>query len=150
MKKTTVDGVVFLCPTYLVRAGDGWQVRMPGESTQFFSDGVYGGAKESFTEAMRVRALKGPITGLSYPLAECERKNKKRPTGIPGVFLCEKHPKGKNVAEYQLQIRVPGVPIRTIYVGTTNTWEENYQEKLAEAKRLHEQFCTATFIAKMN
>jgi hypothetical protein len=140
MKKTTVNGVMFSCPTYLVRASDGWQVRMPGEPTLFFSDGVYGGTEESFEEAMRVRSLKGPITGLSYPLAERERTNKKRPTGVPGVFLCEKYPKGKNVAEYQLQIRVPGIPIRTLYVGTTNTWENHYQDKLAEAKRLREQF----------
>jgi len=139
MKKTTVNGVMYLCPTYLVRAGDGWQVRMPDEPTLFFSDGVYGGAEESFAEALRARSLKGPISGLSYPLADRERKNKKRPTGIPGVFLCEKHPKGKNVAEYQLQIRVPGIPIRTLYVGTTNTWGDRYQEKLSEAKRLHQQ-----------
>lgn len=140
MKKTTIDGVAFLCPTYLVRAGDGWQVRMPGEPTLFFSDGVYGGTAESFAEAMRVRSLKGPITGRSYPLAERERKNKKRPTGVPGVFLCEKYPKGKTITEYQLQIRVPGIPIRTLYVGTENTWENRYQEKLEEAKRIREQF----------
>ena len=113
---------------------------MPDEPTLLFSDGVYGGAEKSFEEALRVRSLKGPITGLSYPLAERERKHKKRPTGIPGVFLCEKFPKGKNVAEYQLQIRVPGIPIRTLYVGTTNTWENHYEEKLAEAKGLREQF----------
>jgi len=140
MKKTTVNGVMFSCPTYLVRVKDGWQVRMPDEPTLLFSDGVYGGAEKSFEEALRVRSLKGPITGLSYPLAERERKHKKRPTGIPGVFLCEKFPKGKNVAEYQLQIRVPGIPIRTLYVGTTNTWENHYEEKLAEAKGLREQF----------
>lgn len=140
MRKTTVDGKEFLCPEYLVRAGDGWQVRMPDEPTLFFSDGVYGSADKSFAEVTRVRSLKGPVTGLAYPLAEREKKNKKRITGIPGVFLCEKFPKGKNIIEYQLQIRVPGIPIRTIYVGTTNTWENRYQEKLAEAKRLREQF----------
>jgi hypothetical protein len=122
---------------------------MPGEPTKFFGDGPFWGVRESYLAAMRERAKRGPVTGQVYPLAECERKSKKRPTGTPGIFLCEKHPKGKNIIEYQLQIRVPGVPIRTLYVGTTDTWGARYAEKLKEAERLHKQFVNQIVIREM-
>lgn len=140
MKKTTVNGVPYSCPTYLGRCGPGWQVRVPGAQTVLFSDNVYGGVKEAHQAALDYVSMQAGIGGQNYPMANSERDTKKRKTGVPGVFLCEKHPKGKNVAEYQLQIRVPGVPTRTIYIGTTNTWANRYQEKLAEAKQLRQVF----------
>jgi hypothetical protein len=102
MKITVVDGIRYSCPTYLVRVKEGWQIRMPGEPTKFFGDGPFWGVRESYLAAMRERAKRGPVTGQVYPLAECERKSKKRPTGTPGICLCEKHPKGKSIIEYQL------------------------------------------------
>jgi len=140
MKITTVEGKSYPCPTYLVRVGNGWQVRLPEQSSVWFRDGKYGGAKKAYKKALKFLQEKGPITGLDFPFASSERKTKKRPTGTPGVFLCEKYPKGKNITEFQLQIRVPGVPIRTLYVGTTNTWEDRYPAKLEEAKALREDF----------
>jgi len=36
-----------------VRAGQGWQVRIPGERSVYFSDGSYGGVTLAYQAAMR-------------------------------------------------------------------------------------------------
>lgn len=139
MKEKVVDGTVFLCPTYVVRAKNGWQLRLPNVPTEFFSDTIYGDEKKSFVFTIKVLVLKDLPNGLYYPSASQERINKKRPTGIPGVFLLIKDVKGKIIQEYQLQIRVSGMPTRSLYIGTTNTWESLYEEKLTEAKQIREE-----------
>jgi hypothetical protein len=124
---------------YVVRCRDGWQLRLPGEATRFFADGVHGGAERSHEAAIRARAEALPITSQSRPLAATERSGKRWPTGLPGVHLQRKHRRGKARAEVQLQVRVPGMPTRTIYVGTEATYEARLDAKLEIAAQVREQ-----------
>jgi hypothetical protein len=139
MRSTVVDGTSFACPMYVVRCGDGWQLRLPGEATRFFADGTHGGAERSHEAAIRARAEALPVTSQSRPLAAAERSGKRWPTGLPGVHLQRKHRRGKARAEVQLQVRVPGMPTRTIYVGTEATYEARLDAKLEIAAQVREQ-----------
>lgn len=138
MRVKYVGGVAYNCPMYLVRAGAGWQVRVPSQQTVYFADSLCGGTEKAFKSAVKSLSAVAPITDLTRPLSEQETTKKQRPTGTPGVFLFEQVRKGRAV-EYQLQVRVPGVPIRVLYVGTAATWESRIEEKLERAKELRNQ-----------
>lgn len=138
MRVKYVNGVEYNCPMYLVRAGAGWQVRVPGEQTVYFADSICGGTEMAFKSAVTALSAVAPITDMTRPLSELEAAKKQRPTGTPGVFLYEVARKGRAI-EFSLQIRVPGVPIRVLYVGTAATWEARIDAKLKQAKELRNQ-----------
>lgn len=142
MRVKYVDGVGYQCPMYLVRAGAGWQVRVPGQQTVYFADSLCGGTEKAFKSAVKSLSAVAPITDLTRPLSEVEATTKQRPTGTPGVFLFEQVRKGRAV-EYQLQIRVPGMPIRVMYVGTAATWESKIDAKLEKAKELRNEMAAS-------
>ncbi|NDY91285.1 hypothetical protein [Ideonella livida] len=71
--------------------------------------------------------------------ARVERRNKKDPLGVPGVFLVHQGRRGKRTPSVYLHVITKGLPTRAIYVGTESTWEKRFPEKLAEAAALREQ-----------
>lgn len=133
MKTTIVQGVEFECPMYLVRAGAGWQVRVPGEPTRFFSDGVNGSTLKAFEAALSYRRSLMPITAQHRVLPGQEKASKLHPTGEPGVFLNKKWKRDRKVPEYAFSVTRPGKPRTTVYIGTERTWEQNYDAKLEVA-----------------
>jgi len=139
MRTKIVNDVSYECPMYLVRAGDGWQIRPPGDRTQYFSDALYGGVGSAYDAAFSMLSKKSPITGLVRPLAERERSNKMLPTGLAGVIRQDKPARGGRAPEVQLRVSVAKLPPRTVYVGTANTWEDRWDSKLADAKELRDR-----------
>ena len=139
MRKKIVDGVSYECPMYLVRAGDGWQIRPPGVRTQYFADALYGGIGPAYNAAFIELWTKDPITGQVRALAERERSNKMSPTGFPGVFRQDKPPRSGKGPEVQLRVSVVQLPARTVYVGTANTGEGRWDGKFAEAGELRDR-----------
>lgn len=137
LKRKTVDGVVYDCPMYLVRAGSGWQVRMPGQKTCYFSDSVYGGVAGAYLAALKHRHALAPITAQSRPLAETETQQKLRPTGVPGIFLVETIKRGRTRPQFSLQVRMGEFPIRTFYVssGVLDTTRLDSKMNLARVVR---------------
>lgn len=126
MRVKIIDGKRYDCPKYLVRVINGWQVRLPGKKTLLFSDGVCGSTKKSFNQAKKYLEAQDP------PIVE--RKDKKMPTGVPGIVLNISPRKDRNIEDYRLQFRAHG-SLKTVYVGTSNTWEDRYDDKLAVAAR---------------
>ena len=53
MKFKLVGSVEYPCPRFLVRSGKGWQVRIPGERSVYFADGIHGGVTLSHQAAIR-------------------------------------------------------------------------------------------------
>lgn len=134
MKRTTVDGVEYDCPMYLVRAGSGWQVRMPKEKTVYFADGVHGGAASAYAEAMKHRLGAAPVTNQKRGFPEAERQSKSTPTGTPGIYLVEHCKPGRTIPEYRLEVRVSRLPTRTIYISSGSLDQVRYEQKLEIAK----------------
>lgn len=136
MRFKTILGVEYPCPRFLVRAGKGWQVRIRGERSVYFSDGTHGGVTLSYQAAMR--SLEAHEIGVEAKLGLGTREvaQKQWPTGTPGIFLFKNVRMGRAV-EYQLQVRVPDMPIRVVYVGTERTWDSRMEEKLGLAKQIH-------------
>ena len=134
MKRTTVDGIEYECPMYLVRAGSGWQVRMPKEKTVYFADGIHGGAASSYAEALKYRLAAAPITNQKRTFPEAERQSKSTPTGTPGIYLVEHRRRGRSVPEYRLEVRVSRLPARTIYISSGSLDQVRYEQKLEMAK----------------
>jgi hypothetical protein len=135
MRIAVVNDVEFKCPRYVVRVPNGWQVRMPGKQTVFIGDGRWGGPSGSHAQAVALRISQMPIlAGEIYLYASTERKDKKEPLGIPGVFLVHAPRRGKRAPEVQLLVAVKGQPTRTIYVGTPRTWESRLSDKLEVAR----------------
>lgn len=139
MKIAIVDGAKFNCPMYLVRAGTGWQVRVPDQQSRFFSDGIHGSTAKAFHEAMAYRKKLLPITEQCRVLPGQEKANKLHPTGEPGVFLNKKMKRDQPMPEYAFSITRPGLPRTTVYIGTESTWEQNYDAKLIIAINLRRQ-----------
>ena len=125
MRLKIINGKRYDCPKYLVRVIDGWQVRLPNIATLLFSDGVHGSTQKAFNQAKRYLE--------PHEVGQVERKDKKRPTGVPGIMLNSGIRPGHNIEEYRFQLSIPGVGLRTVYIGTTNTWEAKYEDKLAYA-----------------
>ncbi|NDY89720.1 hypothetical protein [Ideonella livida] len=71
--------------------------------------------------------------------AQVERRTKKDPLGVPGVFLVHQGRRGKRTPSVYLHVITKGLPTRAIYVGTESTWKGRFQEKLAEAAALRDQ-----------
>lgn len=139
MKLTIVDDAKFNSPMYLVRAGAGWQVRVPDQQSRFFSDGIHGSTEKAFKAAMAYRRELLPITEQCRVLPNQERANKLYPTGEPGVFLNKKMKRDRPRPEYAFSITRPGLPRTTVYIGTESTWEQNYDAKLAIAINMRRQ-----------
>ncbi len=135
MHSYVIDGVVYTCPMYVVRAGPAWQVRMPGTKSAYFADSVFGSIERSHEVALNARESAAPVTRLQRPLAERERAGKTIPTGIPGVIFCVKHRAGKR-REHQLRVQMPDRSFRTIYVGTDATWQKNFEKKIELARAI--------------
>lgn len=136
MKSKLVGGVQYLCPRFLVRAGQGWQVRIPGERTVYLADSVHGGVTLAYQAAMRTLEAREISIETKLGLGTREFPQKQFHTGTPGIYMF-KHVRPGRAVEYQLQVRVPGVPIRVVYVGTERTWESRLEEKMGLAKQLH-------------
>lgn len=136
MKFKVVGGIEYPCPRFLVRAGQGWQVRIPGERSVYFADGTHGGATSAYQAAMRSLESREISVEAKLGLGSREFIHKQWPTGTPGIFLF-KHVRQGRAVEYQLQVRVPDMPIRVVYVGTDRTWESRMEEKMGVAKQLH-------------
>lgn len=146
LKTIQIDDIVYVCAMYVVRAGDGWQVRMPRQKTVYFADGVHGGHEPAYLAAVAHRTSVAPITEQKRPLRRDEQKNKLRPTGVPGIFLSVKWrgPKAREAnqdKQYYFRITGPG-KLRTLYIGTESTWEMNYSSRLAKAVSIREEFTT--------
>ena len=62
-----------------------------------------------------------------------ERKDKKLPTGVPGIFVNVFHRRDR-IALYRLQFNAIG-KLHTVYVGTINTWKSRYNDKLELARK---------------
>lgn len=140
MKKTKfVNGIEYPYPMYLVRAGSGWQVRVPSFATRYFADLSYGGTCAAHAQAMQYLRDRFGVQYQSRPYASKEHRSKLTPTGEPGVFLLRKCRKGR-ATEYQLQVRVPNMPIKTLYVGTSSTWEARFKLRLDCAKEIRRKF----------
>lgn len=139
MKTTVIEGVEFQCPMYLVRAGAGWQVRVPGEPTRFFSDGLHGSTENAFKAALSHRRNLMPITSQQRVLPSQEKASKLYPTGEPGVFLNKKWKRDRKAPEYAFSVTRPGSSRATVYIGTEKTWEQNYEAKLAVAIDIRRQ-----------
>lgn len=122
---------------FVVRAGPGWQVRSPAHPSRYFADSLWGGTQKAFSQAVNYRESLSPVTAQSRPLAEKERVSKLRPTGIPGVFLAVS--RRRKTLEYQLHVRVGGLPTRSIYVGTSATWEGRLDAKLLVAAEARDE-----------
>ncbi len=136
MKVKLVGRVEYPCPRFLVRSGQGWQVRIPGERSVYFADGIHGGVSLSHQAAIRSLQAREISVEARLGLGTREFAHKQWPTGTPGIFLF-KHVRPGRAVEYQLQVRVPSVPIRVVYVGTERTWESRMEEKMGIAKQLH-------------
>lgn len=119
---------------YLVRAGAGWQVRMPQEKTVYFADGVHGGVASSYREALNHRLKAAPITNQKRVFADTEREGKTTATGTPGIYLVEKIKPGRTVPEFRLEVRVARLPVRTIYISSGSLDQVRYEQKLEIAK----------------
>lgn len=141
MRKSIVDGVSFDCPRYVVRVPGGWQVRLPEKQTVFFGDKKYNSATASHCAAVDFRAKAKPISSLEdgsrYALVE--RRGKREPVGIPGVFLVRHPRRGKRAPQVELLVSVKGQPTRTIYVGTQRTWEDRLAQKLEIAQAVRNE-----------
>lgn len=133
MKTVQIDEVVYVCAMYVVRVIDGWQVRLPGQPTKFFGDGPHRGHEPAYLAAVEWRRSAMPITGQTRSLRAEENRQKKALTGQPGVFLTTSYGRKKALKGYSFQVRVPGYPVKTIYIGTLNTWQAKYEERLAKA-----------------
>lgn len=140
IRLAAVEGVALPCPRYVVRVPGGWQVRLPNEPTVFFADSRFDGAEGSHLAAVHHRLARMPMAeeGASA-FARVERRNKKEPLGIPGVFLVHQGRRGKRTPSVYLHVINKGLPTRAIYVGTESTWEKRFPEKLAEAAAHREQ-----------
>ena len=139
MKQVQIDDVVYVCAMYVVRAGDGWQVRIPGLPTRYFADGLHGGHEAAYLAAVEYRRSLAPITSQSRSLRTREQKSKLRPTGEPGVFLqvsVRRRVSGSLRKEYRLVVKVPGLPCRTRYLGVESNWEDRLEERLSEARQM--------------
>jgi len=81
--------------------------------------------------------VKKASKGLKLPprFARAEIATKKTRTGIPGVSL-RKSERGNRIMQYSFAIAVPGLPVRTLYIGTENTAPARYAEKQKEAARI--------------
>jgi len=98
MRKKIVDGVSYECPMYLVRAGDGWQIRPPGLSTRYFADNLYGGVGAAYEAAFLALSRNAPSTGRRRRVAHRGHLNN-MPPGTPDVFRQETlRPVGRPVA----------------------------------------------------
>lgn len=73
------------------------------------------------------------------PLAKVERSHKRFKTGTPGIILSVLFRKKVDYGEYRFRIVIPNRPIRTVYIGTTNTWEMNYKRKLRYAEEIYDE-----------
>jgi len=135
MRTTVVEGIRFRCPPYLIRAGTGWQLRVPGRASEYFADARHGGTGPAYEAAFI--AVKKASKGLKLPprFARAEIATKKTRTGIPGVSL-RKSERGNRIMQYSFAIAVPGLPVRTLYIGTENTAPARYAEKQKEAARI--------------
>lgn len=139
MKKTVVNGVDYVCPRYVVRVPNGWQTRLPGEASLFFGDVKHGGVSGSHAAAVDWRVQRLPIT--TEEKARCfenERPQKKHKLGVPGIYLTEKTRKN-SIPQYELHVVVKGEPVRSIYVGTQNTWESRLPAKLDLAIQIRQE-----------
>lgn len=140
MRTTVVDGIEFACPRYVVRVTAGWQVRLPGEPTVFLADSRFGGPGGSHQAAVDMRVARIPMSEeIDGKFAHSERRGKKLPVGIPGVFLVHQPKRGKRAPSMYLHIATKGQPTRTLYVGTLVTWEARLAEKLEVAKAIRAQ-----------
>lgn len=139
MRETVVGEFVFECPMYVVRAGDGWQVRMPGEKTVFFADLKCGGVEASHAKALAYRREKLLITDQQRPLLGKETEGKKHKVGVAGVFLQTTQKKDRKVLEYHFAVRKRDGGTSTVYIGTERTWQQNYDRKLIRAIEIREQ-----------
>lgn len=133
MRQTTVDGVSYACPMYLVRAGGGWQVRVPGHATTLYSDVNYGGAAGAFKEAVAHRRDLAPISQQTRPVRTSEMKSKLHPTGVAGIILQRKVRQGRSIAEFGFLVTAPGAQAQSVYLGTENTWHSRWDARLAVA-----------------
>lgn len=140
MRKAVVNNVEFDCPRYVVRVPGGWQVRFPGARTVFFGDARHGSVSASHQAAITRRTETLPISEMTetrYALKE--REGKRDPVGIPGVFLVYHPRRGKRAPQVELLVSVKGQPARTIYVGTSKTWEARLAQKLEIAREVRLQ-----------
>jgi len=139
MREKIIDGVAYECPMYVVRAADGWQVRMPGEKTVFFADLKCGGVKEAHAKAVAYRRDQLLITDQCRPLLGREIAGKKHKVGVAGIFLQTKQKKDRRTLEYHFAVKNIEGGTSTIYIGTESTWQRNYDRKLQRAKELREK-----------
>lgn len=140
MKIKQIGNQSFACPMYLVRAGAGWQVRVPQQESRFFSDSICGGIQEAFQMALAYRRQLLPITNQVRVLKSQEIPAKKHPTGSPGIFLATKRRKDRPSLEYAFVVTYPSAtkPRSTVYIGSEKTWQRNYDAKLAKAIELRQ------------
>jgi len=75
MRKKIVDGVSYECPMYLVRAGDGWQIRPPGLSTRYFADNLYGGVGAGLWIAISIGVILAGLATAHHFGAFFERRS---------------------------------------------------------------------------
>lgn len=131
-----VADVEFACPRHLLRLSKGWQIRPPKQPSRYFGDEKYGSTCAAFSAAEQ--ALKACLpTAPTRVFRSVEGTHKHRLTGTPGVYLCGSTRPGRT-PEFRLHVRVPGHPIRVIYVGTDVTFERNYPRKLQQAVALRQ------------
>lgn len=139
MRVTIINGRQYKCPLYLVRAGEGWQVRVPGEVSKYFADGQCGGTNKAYMAAMDYRRELRPITNQTRAVRNKETSNKLYPTGQAGVFFQAKNRPDRGKVEYCFQISAPGQPRATVYIGTDKTWQQNYDAKLEQAISMRQE-----------
>jgi hypothetical protein len=144
MRTVMVDGIEYPCPRYLVRAKCAWQVRIHGDPIKAYADRQHGGNKVRRAYHAALGHLIARLNELGRELVidatyrAREQANKQRPTGIAGVYLIHKRARGRRKAEVELQVRLAGMPARTLYVGSASTWQRRLDAKLEQAKRIRD------------
>jgi hypothetical protein len=135
-------------PRRITRGINGWRITgdvlVKGGRTNF-SDKRYGGPDKSFLATLEeVSKHIKLIKKSGYALSPLERKHKTLKLGCSGVIynvcVCKRKDK-PDVITHRFIVSNPNTnKTTTVYIGTDNTYQDNWDKCLDKAKSLREKF----------